>query len=342
MALSHMDEYIRKYFDKMRPPRGMLVIASRNYETFRKSWDALEQKATEDPYMIHPLLVESDKGGKNMAQWLDFTGSLKELEFTAIRKELRMIIGAIYGVLPLYFGELPTGWSQEGLQVTITNRAVKWGQDILLQSFLSKMVAMLEVDDWELKLKTGEETDKLRDLQIQGVEIENMKALQTLGFEITRTHTGEFKVSKDPVIGIREMMEGQGQNTMKPGERGRETAAPKEDQQRFEGEPKHVRPSREGGLMQGSPQKKPFSQTKAVMDLEKDKFPDGITPANFEIIKSTLQDSVDYSWTKKKTTEELRKYAGLTVRQAREIVKNELAETRRWEDGIPEKEKDET
>ena len=138
------------------------------------------------------------------------------------------------------------------------------------------------------------------------------------------------------------MMEGQGQNTMKPGERGRETAAPKEDQQRFEGEPKHVRPSREGGLMQGSPQKKPFSQTKAVMDLEKDKFPDGITPANFEIIKSTLQDSVDYSWTKKKTTEELRKYAGLTVRQAREIVENELAETRRWEDGIPEKEKDET
>lgn len=44
MALSHMDEYVRKYFDKMRPPRGLLVIASRNYETFRKSWDALERK----------------------------------------------------------------------------------------------------------------------------------------------------------------------------------------------------------------------------------------------------------------------------------------------------------
>ena len=253
-----------------------------------------------------------------------------------------MIIGAVFGVLPLYFGELPTGWSQEGLQVTITNRAVKWGQDILLQSFLSKMVAMIGVDDWELKLKTGEETDKLRDLQIQGVEIENMKALQQLGFEITRTHTGEFKVSKDPVIGIKELMMGEsegGTPPMKPG-RGRGTAAPKEDQQRFEGEPKHVRPSREGGLMQGSPQKKPFAQTKAVMDLEKDKFPDGITPANFEIIKSTLQDSVDYSWTKKKTTEELRKYAGLTVRQAREVVKNELAETRRWEDGTQEEEED--
>ena len=338
MALSHMDEYIRKYFDKMRPPRGMLVIASRNYETFRKSWDALEQKATEDPYMIHPLLVESDKGGKNMAQWLDFTGSLKELEFTAIRKELRMIIGAVYGVLPLYFGELPTGWSQEGLQVTITNRAVKWAQDVLQQAFFKKLALLQGVDDWDLKLKTGEETDKLRDLQIQGVEIENMTALQNLGFEITRTHTGEFKVSKDPVISITDMIEAEGQTTKKPGGRGRSTAAPKEEQQRFEGEPKHQRPSREGGMMQGAPEKKPAASVRRKNDLDlTSKYKDGITPDNYELVKNTLQDSLDYGWTKTKTVEQLRKVARMTVRQARECVKSELGDQRRWEDAEREK-----
>ena len=202
MSLSHMDENVRKYFDKMRPPRGMLVIASRNYETFRKSWDMLEQKATEDPYMIHPLLVEQEKGGKNLAQWLDFTGSLKELEFIAVRQELRQIIGAIYGVLPLYYGEMPSGWSQEGLQVTITNRAVKWGQDILYKSFFRRLSEVLGVEDWDLKLKEAEETDELMHLQIQATEIENMSALAALGFEITRSHTGEFKVSKDPVISM--------------------------------------------------------------------------------------------------------------------------------------------
>ena len=175
MSLSHMDEYIRKYFDKMRPPRGLLVVASRNYETFRKSWDTLTQRATEDPYMIHPLMVESDKGSAgNMAQWMDFTGSLKELEFIEIRRELRMIIGAVYGVLPFYYGETPSGWSQEGLQVTITNRAVKWGQDILEKAFFSIIAANIGVEDWTLKLKAGEETDKLRDLQTDGVEIQNM------------------------------------------------------------------------------------------------------------------------------------------------------------------------
>ena len=326
MSLSHMDEYIRKYFDKMRPPRGMLVIASRNYESFRKSWDALEQKATEDPYMIHPLLVESDKpGGKNMAQWLDFTGSLKELEFVEIRKELRMIVGAIYGVLPLYFGELPTGWSQEGLQVTITNRAIKWGQDILKNSFLLKLAKINGVEDWELRLKTGEETDKLRDLQIQGVEIENMLALQQLGFAITRTHTGEFKVSKDPLmIPETEDLLGEGKTG-----RGRGTAAPVEETQQNQGEPHKQRPSDIGGMGQGSPSS---GTGTSMSDKSSKKDYDGINPANFEIVKSILQDSVDFGWKKTKTVNTLRKNAIMTVRQAREIVNKELGQTRRWED----------
>jgi len=326
MALSHMDEYIRKYFDKMRPPRGMLVIASRNYETFRKSWDALEQKAIEDPYMIHPLLVESDKpGGKNMAQWLDFTGSLKELEFVEIRKELRMIIGAIYGVLPLYFGELPTGWSQEGLQVTITNRAIKWGQDILKNAFLTKLAVINGVKDWELRLKTGEETDRLRDLQIQGVEIENMLALRQLGFAITRTHTGEFKVSKDPMLAPEEAsLLGEGKTG-----RGRGTAAPKEGTlaaQRFQGEPTKRNPTDLGGIAEGHP------ASGSGTSMSQKAQHDGITPDNYKVVKQTLQDAVDFQWKKTKTVDMLRKNAIITVRQAREIVNSELGETRRWED----------
>ena len=329
MSLSHMDEYIRKYFDKMRPPRGMLVIASRNYETFRKSWDMLEQKAQEDPYMIHPLLVEQEKGGKNLAQWLDFTGSLKELEFIAVRQELRQIIGAIFGVLPLYYGEMPSGWSQEGLQVTITNRAVKWGQDILYKSFFRRLGEILGVEDWDLKLKEAEETDELMHLQIQGTEIENMTALQALGFEITRSHTGDFKVSKDPVIGMREMMEMQGGGQGVGGDgRGQDgVAAPKEERQSFQGEPKNRRPSDIGGIAQGSP-----SSGKGT-SMSKKNYPDGITPINFQVVKNTLQSAVDHGWKKTKTVEQLRKYGSMTIRQAREIVKHEFESIRRWEDG---------
>jgi DNA-directed RNA polymerase subunit RPC12/RpoP len=324
MSLSHMDEYIRKYFDKMRPPRGMLVIASRNYETFRKSWDLLEQKAIEDPYMIHPLLVESDKTGKNLAQWLDFTGSLKELEFIAVRKELRMIIGAIYGVLPLYYGEMPSGWSQEGLQVTITNRAVKWGQDILYKSFFKKIGEILGVNDWDLKLKAGEENDKLMELQTDAAELANMQQLQAMGFEVSRTHTGDFKVSKDPVFTTKEMLEMQMGGGGKIGE-GQEKRDP--ERTRFQGEPQVPRSSDIGGIGQGSP-----SSGKGT-SMSKKNFPVGITPTNFSVVKKTLQSSIDFGWTKTKTVDELRKFASMTVRQARDIVKNEFESTRRWEDG---------
>ena len=323
MSLSHMDEYIRKYFDKMRPPRGMLVIASRNYETFRKSWDLLEQKATEDPYMIHPLLVESDKTGKNLAQWLDFTGSLKELEFIAVRKELRMIIGAIYGVLPLYYGEMPSGWSQEGLQVTITNRAVKWGQDILYKSFFKKIGEILGVNDWDLKLKAGEENDKLMELQTDAAELANMQQLQAMGFEVARTHTGDFKVSKDPVFSTREMLDMQ----MGGGQVGEGQEKRDPERTRFQGEPQVPRSSDIGGIGQGSP-----SSGKGT-SMSKKNFPVGITPSNYDVVKKTLQSSVDFGWTKTKTVNELRKFASMTVRQARDVVKNEFESTRRWEDG---------
>jgi hypothetical protein len=324
MSLSHMDEYIRKYFDKMRPPRGMLVISSRNYETFRKSWDVLEQKAQEDPYMIHPLLVENDKGGKNPAQWLDFTGSLKELEFIEVRKELRMIIGAVYGVLPFYYGETPAGWSQEGLQVTITNRAVLWGQDTLKKAFFSKIAKMLNIDDWELQLKTGEETDKLRDLQTDGIEIQNMMMLQQMGFEITRTHTGEFNISKNSAM-TPDMMFGVGAINGNMNGAGKGVPAPKESQQQFEGEPNNKRPSDIGGTGQGSP-------TSGSSLSKKSAFPKGITPSNFEVVKNTLQTAVDYDWKKTKTVEELRKATGMTVRDARDIVATEFEGVKRWED----------
>ena len=74
----------------------------------------------------------------------------------------------------------------------------------------------------------------------------------------------------------------------------------------------------------------------SMSDKSANKNYDGINPANFEIVKSTLQDSVDFGWKKTKTVNMLRKNAIMTVRQAREIVKNELGEVRRWEDGEKE------
>lgn len=247
-SLQFMDEYIRKYFDKMRPPRGMLIMASRNYEGFKKSWDQLQQKALEDPYEIYPVLVETDRGGKNMAQWIDFTGSLKELEFTEIRTELRRIIAAAYKISSQVYNDVSdVSGGAENLGLTRTNRKIKFDQAFIKRALLDKICRLVGVDDWEIKLKAGEDTDLLREQQVEGVKIANAEAMMRMGFEVTRTHAGEFKFSKSPVMGQ------QPDTTTGGGNLSSSQTDPKEEMSTdHEGEHLNPRPSDVGGTSQGS------------------------------------------------------------------------------------------
>jgi hypothetical protein len=183
---------------------------------------------------------------------------------------------------------------------------------------------MLNINDWELQLKTGEETDKLRDLQTDGIEIQNMMMLQQMGFEITRTHTGEFNISKNSAM-TPEMMFGVGAINGNMNGAGKGVPAPQEKTQSFEGEPNNSRPSDIGGTGQGSP-------TSGSSMSKKSAYPKGITPSNFNVVKNTLQTAIDYDWKKTKTVEELRKATGMTVRDARDLVAAEFEGVKRWED----------
>ena len=56
-------------------------------------------------------------------------------------------------------------------------------------------------------------------------------------------------------------------------------------------------------------------------------------PEKFEnVVKKTLQSAIDFNWNKTKTVEQLRKSTRMTVRECRNIVKNEFADMKRWED----------
>ena len=100
-----------------------------------------------------------------------------------------------------------------------------------------------------------------------------------------------------------------------------------ENKQNFSGEPQNSRPSDIGGTGQGSP-----ASGSGTSMSKKSAYPDGITPKNFVVVKKALQTAVDFQWSKIKTVNELRKIGGMTVRQARNLVKEEFEGIRRWED----------
>ena len=107
VSMHSMDEYVRTYFDKQRPPKGLLILGTRNHESLKKAFDDIKQSARTDPHGFHPLIVDMERAGRNMAQFINLTGSLEDLQFTQVRDEYRRSIGAVYGVLPFfcYVGE---------------------------------------------------------------------------------------------------------------------------------------------------------------------------------------------------------------------------------------------
>jgi len=242
MALSHMDEYIRKYFDKMRPPKGLLVIGSRNQQSLQKAFDNMKVEMKRDPHSLNPLMVETERGGRNMVQYVDLTGSLQDLQFIDIRDEFRRTIGALYGVLPFFSGDLPTGWNQEGMEAMVTNRAVQSGQDVLYEHIYLPLCRSLGVNDWVLKLNVGEEVDELRDEQLEGQRIANAQGMKSMGFRVEKDAESKFVFSQKPVEEVTQDRMPQKQPSPKV-----------EEATDHDGQPLPKRPSDDGGIGDGHP-----------------------------------------------------------------------------------------
>ena len=268
LALSFMDEYVKKYFDKQRPPKNLLIIGSRNWSTLQKSFDNMKERLKEDPYGLNPLLVETDRGGKSMVEYVDLTGSLQDLQFIEVREEFKRMIGAMYGVTGLYENAEATGWSQEGLQMAVTNRAVKYGQDILLKDFYEPLCRMVGIYDWIVKLKAGEEMDELRDEQLQAQKIQNAAAMHQMGFKVEMDANNDFVFSRQP----QEMapgMPGQGMPGQGGGQ-GKMPTADKESMTEYGGMPDpRNRPTDDGGKAEGFPAAGPkTSQSKKSYNVK--------------------------------------------------------------------------
>lgn len=254
MSLYHQDEYLWKYFDKERPPKSLLAIGSRNYETVQGFFERQRQGARADPYMPRPILLNTDNVSQSL-QYVDLTPNFKELELTSLRQELRQIISSIYGVQPVFFGEqTKSGLGNESLQVTITNRTIKYYQRFLTRAFYGRIGELMGVKDWEIALVDSEEIDKLRDEQIRGTEIDNASKMYGMGFDVFTDGNGKFVFSQFPNPERQMMMGGVGSNVKQGNlDKTKSTKPPGEKRTNFGGEPLMQRPSDIGGAMGGSP-----------------------------------------------------------------------------------------
>lgn len=194
-TLMNQDYYMLKYYAGQRPPRGLLFVRTPNIASLEKAWNWMLDMFKRNPHMIPPLAIEGEGINGRFTEFIDFMKSLDEMQFTAVREEFRRTCGAVYGVMPIFQADISVsgGLNNEGLQVTVTNRAVEEGQKTYNNEFYPWIMNHLNITDYVLKLLPSEEKDEMSDLQVEAMKIQNARAMQAMGYDVTLNEDNEFE-----------------------------------------------------------------------------------------------------------------------------------------------------
>ena len=187
LILMKMDWFILQAYNLQRPPKGMLVMKGTR-ESISKAWEKTKDEARMNPHMIYPIIIEPDEkeSAKTVAEWVDFSYKSDDVDMIEYRNELRRAIGALWGVSPLFQADTSTGvgLANEGLQLTVTNRAVEAEQTLYNEKILEWLVKQFGISDWKIVVNPNEEKDQTAKLQRETMRMDiALKLMQGFGIK---------------------------------------------------------------------------------------------------------------------------------------------------------------
>ena len=201
ITLMQMDRFLMTAYQRGRSPRGFLAIQGTNFESLKSAWETLKEETRKDPHSINPMLIQSDKKGGKVAEFVDLMKPLTEMQYIESRNEMRRQIGALYGVMPLFSGDIQTsgGLNNESMQFSVTNRALEEGQKLYNEKVLPWILETFGIDDYKLVLSEPEERDEIEDEKRKAFKTENALKMSQMGFEVTWNVEEEiFEFSEKP------------------------------------------------------------------------------------------------------------------------------------------------
>ena len=184
MTLTAMDNYMYLMYSKRRVPRGILAITTDNIQSTASFWKGVEEKMERDPHYVPKVGVES-QSGRGRVEWVKFMDTMDEMQYSAVRDELRQRISSFYGVSNIFMMDSGKGGglSNEGMQILVTNRAVEYGQKIYTRDLFPRLLKIMGVNDWKLTLYPNEEEDEVMRLRRDEMEVNIAQRMMQLGFQ---------------------------------------------------------------------------------------------------------------------------------------------------------------
>jgi hypothetical protein len=126
--------------------------------------------------------------------------TLKEMDYIAVKDDLRKRIGGFYGVSDVFMGDTTTsgGMNNEGMQILVTNRAVEMAQAVYNKYLFPYLMKQFGITDWKIMLLRSEEEDQTSHLRRREIEINLAVQMKNLGFEVDMNEEGDFVFKKFP------------------------------------------------------------------------------------------------------------------------------------------------
>ncbi|MCK5013653.1 MAG: hypothetical protein KAS66_07525 [Candidatus Omnitrophica bacterium] len=192
MAYHYLEQRVRKFYERGRAP-GIATFPTNNQNSLRAFWDETMARLEDDPYYIP--IVGYDSAGKAAASFLKLMED-PNLDMLEVKKELRERMGSRFGVSLIFQGDTSTsgGLNNEGLQITVTNRAIEDGQAGYNNKDLPWLCQQFGITDYILQLNPNEEQDEMAEKDRLARDISNAKSMWEMGFDI-EYKDGEFEFS---------------------------------------------------------------------------------------------------------------------------------------------------
>ncbi len=190
-AYHYMELRTYNYHKKGRPP-GFLAFPTNNPASLDTQWKALLLEYQKDPDNPHALGFDPGSG-KGTAQFIKLMTDPGP-EMLEVKKDLRERMGSMFGVSLIFQGDTSSsgGLNNEGLQITVTNRATEflqkpWNgreQNNYKDGILYWIVSQFGITDFVLQLLPSEEQDEMAEKQRFNQDATNAKLMLDMGYDV--------------------------------------------------------------------------------------------------------------------------------------------------------------
>lgn len=277
LQLNGQERWIAEYYLKMRMFKGFIDVPrmkGTNHENIQLMFAGELIKWRQDPWYI--ALFSSPEGSSGI-KFHKIEDSPKEMQMIENREESRRQISTAYDVSNIFMNDasVGAGLNNQGLELAVTNRAVKYTQISIDEQILIPWCASImdiDIDELEyvIAYNTNEEQDLMAEKQRRALDIASHAQLQQMGAAIKIDEKGELtaaspKEGEALIPGSQEQ-----QPSFDDVEGTNEDGQPRErrsQSQQMEGSPNEPRVQGSGLTVKGNGTNDPFAIIKNMTEL---------------------------------------------------------------------------